>query len=886
MKKWYALGCILLLALVGCRRPPAKFVVGVSQCSNDSWRAKLNEELRREAQLYDDVEVRIASAADDNATQIRHIEGFLRDKVDLLIVAPNEAGALTPVLNKAYDRGIPVVLVDRRTASDKYTAFIGADNEAIGRAAGEYVRSRLQRGARVLEIQGLHGSTPALERHRGFTRALAASGIAVTDGGHADWFERRAERLTDSLLQAGERYDLVFAQCDRMAFGARKALLRHGQGHTLLVGIDALPSTDGGIAAVNQGRLTATFIYPTRGDEVMRLAHNILTGRPYQKENVLYTGIVDASNARTLLHQSSEVEVLDAQLDTLHGRIDAFLLQYNQQKIILALSVAFIALLLLSIVLLYKAYRTQQHLRQQVEDKNRLIEETTQEKLTFFTNVSHDFRTPLTLIADPVEQMVEDKNLTRQQRDLLRIVRKNTHVLMRLVGEILDFRKIQNGKMALNVADFDLADCLRQWLDVFSAAAEKRKVTLALDAPPALDVRADLYKVERICYNLLSNALKYSAAGGSITLAARGDEAEVVISVTDTGAGIPAEKLPYLFDRFYQAEGVLKDGAGIGLAIVKAFAELHGGTVAATSRLGEGTTLTVRLPRHQAETTGETGDLTLHIEEGWAETPLDALGTQALTDKLTTADPQAPRRTVLIIDDNDELRAYVLSLLSTDYEVLQAADGQAGLHKALHEKPDLIICDVRMPVMNGLDFCRTVKADASTGHIPVLLLTAQTLEGQRAEGYDCGADAYLIKPFSGAVLKARVHNLLENRRRMRTALTDDAPHREEKSADAAFLDRFRELVQEHLADSTLNIDFLSARLGLSRSQLYRKISALTNSSPADLIRETRLRRAERLLATTDKTIAEISYLVGFSSPSHFTKCYRELFGKTPKARSH
>ena len=573
-----------MLLFAACNKSEQRYVIGVSQCSEDIWRDKLNDELVMGTYQHDNVSLRFASANDDDRLQTEQINKFIEDGVDLLIVSPNQIHTITSAIDKAYNRGIPVILFDRKTDSGKYTAFIGADNFEAGKTMGEYIARQLGGRGNVAEIAGLTGSSPAIERHKGFMQAIARyPGIRLIAQHHAGWLKERSQIEMDSILNEHHHIDYVFGQNDRMAIGARQTAEKRGFKDIKFVGIDALPVPGGGLENVRDGRLEASYIYPTRGDLVLQLAINILEHKPYERDNYLKGALVTRDNAHVLLLQSEEMNKQRSRLYSLHNRVDTYLAQYNHQKVYLLL---FSIITLLLVGLIVYIYRT-------IIMRRRLEEEATNAKLQFFTNISHELRTPLTLIADPVEHIIDDDNLTRQQRNMLLIVRRNVNVLTRLVSEILDFRKIQNGKMTLTLSDFDLAVYMRQWLDVFAATAGKKKISLELHAASPLSIRADIYKVERICYNLLSNAMKYTPEGGRITFSAVTEGDFVHIGVTDTGIGMTRDEAAHVFERFYQVRHPHKGGTGIGLAIVKSFAELHKGTVAVESEPGRGSTFTV-----------------------------------------------------------------------------------------------------------------------------------------------------------------------------------------------------------------------------------------------------------------------------------------------------
>ena len=879
-KKVHIVLCFVgLLLLAGCNRNTKKYVIGVSQCSEDIWRNKLNDELLMETYQHKDVELLFASAKDNDKLQTEQIEKFIQRGVDLLIISPNQVHSITPVIDKAYDKGIPVILFDRKTDSQKYTAFIGADNVKVGKTIGEFIAKTLHGEGKVIEIKGLDNSSPAIDRHKGFVQALSKyPDIQLKRTLSGEWTKESGYKSIKSAIADAKDCNIIWGQNDRMAEGAQRAMAEAGVHNVQHVGTDALPSKGGGIEAVHNGKLLASYIYPTRGDMVMQLAMRILKKQPFHRDNYLKGALVTKDNAKVLLLQNEEMMKQRSRLSDLNSKVDIYLAQYNHQKIYMFLGGVIIALLIGLIVYIYRTII----LRRELE------EQATNAKLQFFTNISHELRTPLTLIADPIEHIVNDKNLTKQQRNMLQIVEKNVSILMRLVNEILDFRKIQNKKMELTLSEFELTHYLKEWVSTFESIATKRKIKVDLIIPAPIRLCADIYKVERICYNLLSNALKYTSEGGSITIKAKSTDETVEICIKDTGKGIAKEDIKHIFDRFYQVRNSNKDGTGIGLAIVKAFTELQGGTAKVESEVGKGSEFTITLPKRVAgdnfQPAEETYTMNDFLDESSAVTDIS---TENKVSKITS-DRQEDKPRVLVIDDNADIRAYATALLGDEYDVMEASDGSEGLKKAVREVPDVVVCDVMMSGMDGLECCKYLKSDSLTCHIPVILLTAKTLDEHRAEGYAYGADAYLTKPFNGNVLKARIKNLITNRKLMKIVFGNDAQQEPmeavEQSAESQFVEKFRTIIQGNLGNSDLNVETISHEMGISRAQLYRKIKSITGISPNDIIREARMKRADRLLETTDKSVSEIAYEVGFSSPSYFTKCYREFFGRTPNKK--
>lgn len=909
----------LTFLLAACAKEP-RYRIGVSQCSDDEWRHKMNAEMRQEAAFAGNIDLEFRTARDHSGQQVKDIRHFIEEGVDLLIVSPNEEG-VTPVVEEAYDRGIPVILVDRKTRSDKYTAFVGADNYRIGFDAGTYVIGALRGRGTLVEIAGLTGSTPAADRQRGFRDALAAAPqIRITGETDGAWQHEAARRKMDSLLRADGMPDLVFAQNDRMAMGADEAVRTHG-GNVKLVGVDALAGKGLGLDLMQRGVLDATFIYPTSGEKVVQTAQKILRGEPFERELLLSTALVDSTNARLMQMQTTQTAEREARIEELNDRIDTFLSRYSAQKMLLIVCGVCFLLAGVVIMLMLRAYwtkvRTNEHLasqaRQLEEQRDQLIalsrqvEEATQSKLVFFTNVSHDFRTPLTLISAPAEQLLADPATTGEQRTLLKIIHKNVTILLRLVNQILDFRKYENGKLELRREKTDMRASLNDWCEAFRSLAVKKHIrfTVRTEGEGPLAAYVDTEKMERILFNLLANAFKFTPENGRIDVVQRSTELNgmpaVQLTVQDTGGGISVEHIRHVFDRFYQA-GVNHDGSGIGLALAKAFTELHGGTIAVESDEGRGTRFTVTVPCRlelcEAEMQAQAAAPRLTVSG--VEEELYSAGSGIETSPLATsakaASPQANpspapsatvepgiRPTVLCIDDNPDIRSYVSGLLSDEFTVLCAADGREGLRMAVQHVPDVIVCDVMMPVMDGLECLRSLKTEMQTSHIPVMMLTACSLDEQRISGFDGGADSYIAKPFNPAVFRSRLRNLIANRRRLREFFADRAVLSASavSEPDKSFADRFRTLLEENLSNAELSVEELGEKMGLSRTQLYRKLKALTNYSPVELLRIARLKRAQELLSRTDKAISEVAYLVGFSSPSYFPAVTRTTSAKAP-----
>lgn len=921
----YTQWIVILFCLIGmtaCRQDVPRFRIGVAQCSDDSWRHKMNDEILREAMFYDGVSVEIRSAGDDNRQQAEDVRYFIDKGVDLLIISANEAAPMTPIVEEAYQKGIPVILVDRKILSDKYTAYISADNYEIGRAVGNYMASTLKGKGNVVELTGLSGSTPAMERHQGFMAAISNfPDIKLIDKADAAWEREPAEVAMDSILRCHPKIDAVYAHNDRIAPGAYQAARKAGREKEMIfVGIDALPGKGNGLELVLDSVLNATFIYPTNGDKVLQLAMNILEAKPYPRETIMNTAVVDRTNAHVMQLQTAHISELDEKIETLNGRIDGYLSRVATQQVVMYGGLVILLLVAGLLVVVYNSLRSKNRLNRELSEQKRQLEEqrdkleeqrdqleqqrdklaeqrdqliqlshqleeATHAKLVFFTNISHDFRTPLTLVADPVEHLLADKTLSDDQHRMLLLVQRNVNILLRLVNQILDFRKYENGKMEYTPVPVDILSSFKGWNESFLAAARKKHIHFSFDNMPDTDYHtlADVEKLERIYFNLLSNAFKFTPENGKVTVRlsalTKEDDRWIHFTVSNTGSMISAEHIRNIFDRFYKID-MHHAGSGIGLALVKAFVEMHGGTISVESDEKQGTVFTVDLPVRTCAC--ETSSL--------EESPVSSVSeASSLNDALPIEEEELEKNydsskpSVLIIDDNVDIRSYVHGLLHTDYTVIEAADGSEGIRKAMKYVPDLIISDVMMPGIDGIECCRRLKSELQTCHIPVILLTACSLDEQKIQGYDGGADSYISKPFSSQLLLARVRNLIDSHRRLKQFFGGGQALAKEDvcDMDKDFVEKFKALIDAKMGDSGLNVEDLGKEMGLSRVQLYRKIKSLTNYSPNELLRIARLKRAASLLASSDMTVAEIGYEVGFSSPSYFAKCYKEQFGESP-----
>ena len=705
---------LLLLVFVSCS--DRRTVIGVSQCSDDRWRQKVNREIKIGQYQYKNVDVVFASADNNGQRQARQIDSLVNAKVDLLVVAPSDVKTVAPAIERAYRAGIPVILYDRMIESTHYTAYIGTDNVAIGKEVADYLAHQLQGRGTVVEITGERGSTPVADRHRGFMQGMKAFPQIQVVTLEGDWNLAGAKKLMRQYMDAGKPVDAVFGHNDAEAWGAQQAAKeKNREKQMLFVGIDGLPGENQGVDLVDKGVMTASYIYPTKGEAIVPLAMNILQGKPYKRMNYFQSALVTAENAKLIDMQYKEIEGQTANLNAIYSSINDYMKMYRWQKIISILAVAVVLLLLIMIF-----YRRK--VRREKEKLNKQRKQMADDKIAFFTNVSHQLRTPLTLVSGPLNRLMQADNYTEEQKMLLQVVLRNVGQLETLTADVLNFKEQVD---AMNQASADEA-----------------------------------------CEKELS-------------------------------------------------QHVLRDS------------------------------------RHQMLLQQDVEELS----------------------------------TILIVDDNEDIRSYLRVLLAGQYYVIEASDGQNGLRLAKESVPDLIVSDVMMPVMDGLTFCSKIKEDEVTSHIPVILLTARSEESQRIEGYEHGADAYITKPFSDHLLLVRISNLLQARRQRKTDEAKQMLSAEDIQTDEPgermFLERFKKAAKSHIGDANLRMDDLGSELSLSKVQMYRKVKALTGKTPAEVLREMRMQKAYSLLKQTDKTISEVAAEVGFAIPGYFSACFKKQFGINP-----
>ena len=883
MKHPFLLVWLTLIVLCGCTSPgkQKRHVIGLSQCMlDDAWREAMVNDMRIEASNYDDVEIIIKDAQNNNETQIQQIRDLIRQKVDVLIISPYQSEPITAVAEEAYRAGIPTIITDRKVNTDQYTSFVGANNYEIGLAAGNYAAHYLPPNAIILEIWGLTQTSPAQERHKGFVDALREREDLSFRKIEGQWLVDTA-RMELRKLEHPEQIDFVYAHNDMMAIAAREYFIAWDsiRGRDLrIIGVDAVAGA--GLEAVEDGRINASFLYPTGGEQVIRTAMRIIQGEPVDKFIPLRTAPVDHQSARTLLLQADQLQKykqrIEAQRSRIDGLSDRFYFLRNSLGVISLLMIGFIAL---SIYAFYINRKMRQANRKLIS-LNAEMKEVTAQKLQFFTNVSHEVRTPLTLILAPLDRLIVSLRESPYASDL-GLIQKNANRLLRVINQILDFRKVEGKQEKLAVREIDLVPFVGEIKSYFDSMASVRAISYTFTSSIkqcTLWIDPDL--LEKVFFNLLSNAFKFTPEGGSVRIELTEEGDRVFIQVIDTGSGIQPANLPHLFDRFYTEDRSM--GTGIGLHLVKEYIHMHGGEIRVESEPGQRTTFTVCLRKGKAHF--EDSDLmeTSVSHQAYEASRLDDSETKEILSKTYPY-------TILITEDDDEVRCFLERELSLHFKIRTAANGKDALRVLEEEEISLVVSDVMMPEMNGFELCRTIKSQLPFSHIPVILLTALTDERQRIFGITGGADDYIQKPFHTDYVKIKIIHLLQERQKLRERLLEklrdnklllSEPEKVE-SIDDTFLRKFAEQIEAVYADPEYNVEKLSETLGLSRGHLHRKIKELTGTAPVEFLRTYRLNKATQLLRQNAYTVSEVAYRTGFSSPAYFSKCFKAVYGVTP-----
>lgn len=897
----------LAFSILSCDRSKdiEKIHIGFSQAmTNDDWRRSMNNSMELQASMNPEIDLQIKDANYDVLTQIKQIDELIADSVDVLIVSPIQSKPITAVVRKAINASIPVLVVDRKTEGQQYTAYLGADNIEIGRnAAKEIIASNRKDSIRIIEIRGMAGSSPAEERTMGFQQVINqfknAKIVAKIEG---DWEKESIQESLRQLLNNDIKVDYVFAHNDRMAVGAWEVARELGiENEISFIGVDGLAGTNGGIQAVKDGILKATVLYPTGGDEAIKLALKILDNESIPKNNILSTTIINELNADIM---NNQFEKINDQQDQMEEQLAAIKLQeelYYSQNNLLKITMALLAIILsLTVYSVYSIFAIRKKNRQleltnekvtvqrnQIEKIAKEIKISNEAKLNFFTGLSHEFKTPLTLILSSIESISDyAKEKGSRMGNEIELIHNNSNRLLRLINQLLDFRKIEDRNFNLKASKTNLYNFSKLIFQDFEREAMKRNIDFKLTSNnESLDIFIDRNLMDKVYFNLLSNAFKFTPDNGKIGVYIKDDESANIVKIhfKDTGIGIPSNEIDGVFQAFFKGSNNRKNSSGVGLHLSKEFVEMHKGNIEVESL--HGTEFIVSLYKGQA-----------HLDESEIISEQDLVDSNIIdfsSDQLIDDNYliQAPSKnkekySVLIIEDNKDLSLFLKNKLQLEYDI-HLSDGTDAIEKAFETIPDIILCDINLPDKDGFEICEILKKDLRTSHIPTVILTALGNKESYIKGLQSGADLYLTKPFSYSILIQSIKSLLYNREKLRYYFTSNIHKIEEINSfgdiEQKFISQLNTLISDNLGNSDYSVENLAENLTISRVQLYRKVKAIMGISISDYIGNIRLEKAKTMLENGSLTVSEIAYANGFSSPNYFSTAFKNKYGISPAA---
>lgn len=897
---------LLIISCCACNNNESvskKFKIGFAQAQGgDNWRETMIGEMKREVSFHNNIEFIIKDAQANSKTQKEQIQELINQKIDLLIVSPHEVQPLSPLLEKIYNSNIPIVLIDRRINSEKFTSFVGASNFEVGQNAGKYTVSLLKGKGNVLEITGLNSASPFIDRDNGFMNVISKNkGINLI--AKINDHELNYEKKLDSVIKNNKNIDVIFAQSDYIAKIVYQICKNIGVERKIkIIGVDGLSLSGMGMDMVANNQMKATVLYPTGGQEAIQTAINILEKRPFKKENALESTIIDSTNVKILQQQSRKVIEQQLDIDKRQNRIEQQInISKNQTNIILAISITLAFALILSSIFYY-LFKENKKISKRLmaqkdeisEQRNKLVilvdqvKEATEAKFNFFTNISHELRTPLTLILGPLEDTMSSSRLHFTLKNNLELVQRNAIRLLKLINQLMDFRKIEEGKMKLNITKNNLGNFVLEVANEFKELAKKKHISLNVNnIATGLNIYFDNAMIDKVLFNLLSNAFKFTEEHGTINITIDQDEENslAIVKIEDDGIGMSNEDVEHAFDLFYQGHSSTFKGTGLGLSLSKELIIAHKGDIEINSKKGKGTCFTIKLPLEQdhvkptdikSEFTQNNfikdsyiyiSDILPHHYEKVSKEPLENVAS------------------ILIIEDNDDLKEFLKNRLDGTYEVHTANNGNEGINKVFDIVPDLIISDIIMPGISGLKIAETLKNDLRSSHIPIILLTAKSSIEDQIEGMKSQADLFISKPFNLTYLEESIVSLLKNRTILREHYISELPSESRSNTsnklDRKFISEFTSIIEANLSNEDFSVDDIYKGLGISKIQLYRKTKALLGFNVNDYILTVRLQKAKYLLNNEDLSISEIAYKVGFASQAYFSTVFKSKFSITP-----
>ena len=888
-----------LLLLYSCN-PSTKDLhtisIGFSQSisEDDIWRKSMDNTMKVEASIHPEVNLTIYNANGSTKKQIEDIEKMIENRVDIIIIAPYGSDSIVPVIEKATKKAIPVILVDRKVNTSSYIAYLGADNVEVGHIAGKYIASMSKAKANVLEIKAATEISPSVERSFGFKQIIdqypSIKKTTIIESIIDDYIK---------VLDTMPEIDYVFAFNDNIAIQASEAAKRLGREKNIkFIGIDGLNDPNGGIQAVKDGKLTATILYPTGGSEAIKLAIKIANKEIVPKNNVLNTILIDSLNADIMSNQFEKIAIQQSDIEKQHSNIKNQEKEYSTQtnlvKLLFSLFMLALTLAVFSIYSRITILRKNKELevtnkkiksqRNEIKQFSEELKLSNEARVSFFMGLSHEFKTPLTLILSSVESLgTEFKNKGISINNEISLMYNNSKRLLRLVNQLLDYRKIEEKKFVLRASKTNLFNFSKNIIQDFEREAKKRNIDFTIETNnPELDVYLDQNLMDKVYFNLLSNAFKFTPEKGKISIIIKEDVSKNIVKIyfKDSGIGIPEKELKNVFTAFYQGSNNYRNSSGIGLHLSKSFVDLHQGIIEINSKNGAEFIISLPLGKqHLAEKDIINEPILDFVDQ---TDYLDFDFNAGLAEK-----HNEDKYTVLYIDDNKELLDFVSRKLSNDYSVF-TSEGTNAIDRAYELVPDIIICDLNLPEKNGFEICQILKKDLRTSHIPIIILTASDDQDSYLKALESGADIFLTKPFNLKVLIQSIKVLLFNREKLRFYYSNNIVNIVKKEeggfgiSEQDFLIKLNKLIEANIVSSTYTVEDLAKDLYISRVQLYRKVKAIFGISVSEHIINIRLEKSKELLLNTNQNISEIAYSVGFSSPNYFSTSFKNKYGVSPK----
>tara|TARA_R110000822_G_scaffold88947_1_gene205794 strand:+ start:423 stop:3029 length:2607 start_codon:yes stop_codon:yes gene_type:complete len=863
----------------------------------------MNNAMELQASLYPNVTLSISNANYNVENQINQLKEFIAADVDIIIVSPIQSKPITPIVEEAMKAGIPVLVVDRKTDNQKYTAYVGADNIEVGRNAAKIIVSNLPDSLKVVEIRGLAGSSPAEERSLGFHQILDKfPSIEFMGTIQGDWEKESITGGFKELLQEIGPVDYVFVHNDRMALGAWEVARNLGiEDQIKIIGVDGLNGPNGGIQLVKEGVLNATILYPTGGDEAIKTALKILNDEIVPVNNILSTTVIDRFNAEIMQNQLNKINeqqtLLESQVTAVKRQKELYYSQNNILKIILGFSFIILGLAVYSIYSKIAIAKKNRQLeltnrkitvqRNQIEKIANEVKESNEARMNFFTGLSHEFKTPITLIMSSIESLRDWQRQKGFKTGFeVELIQNNSNRLLRLINNLLDFRKVEDQKFNVRASKTNIFKFSNNIFSEFKVEARKRGIKFNITSNNEdLELFIDRNLMDKVYFNLLSNAFKFTPDNGRIDIEILDnlDGSLVTIHFKDNGIGIPENELEFVFTPFFKGSNNRKNSSGVGLHLSKQFVELHLGKIEVKSH--HGTEFIITLFK------GDThfNEDQIVVDPELVDTTLinfsDGIGLEEGSVGLEGQNREE-QHSILLIEDNRDLTFFLNNKLGSEYEML-ISDGTDGLAMAYEHIPDVILCDVNLPDKSGFEICQILKSDLRTSHIPIILLTALSNKESFIKGLECGADLYLTKPFNYSILTQSIKSLLYNREKLRYYYTNNIHKIDQVHSfgdpEQLFVRQLNQQIKTNLDNTNFSVENLADALNISRVQLYRKVKAMLGISVSDYISNYRLEKAKSMLESTNYSISEIGYATGFSSPNYFSTAFKGKFGVTPGA---